>query len=131
MARAPFKENATIVQGFLEGRVIRIDLERRAENVARRARENASGSIIGVQSSDLLSGIRWTIDRDTYGIYAIIGTNARHRDFSYPAYHDQHGRPWLTKALAEGWNEGQAQYVRAHRRGIVNVRAYTRRIPGG
>lgn len=128
MARAPFKLNATVVQGFLERNFLRADLERRAENVAKRARENASGAIIGVRSDDLRGGIRWTIDRDTYGLYAIVGTNARHRDFSYPAYHDQHGRPWLTKAFVEGWDDKAGlQYVRAHRRGIVNVRAYARR----
>lgn len=131
MARAPFKLNATIVQGFLEGRVVRSDLERRAQNVASRAREHASGQIIGKRSENLYNGIRYTLDRDSHGLYAIIGTNASNDGFSYPAYHDQHGRPWLTKALAEGWDEGSPQYVRAHRRGIVSVRAYTRRRPGG
>lgn len=132
MPRPSFAVNATVVQGFLEGNVIKSDLERRAKNVAKRARENASGPIIGQRSTDLFRGIRWTIERDSLGLYAVIGTAARHRDFSYPAWHDAHGRPWLRKALEVGWNEREGlQYVRAHRRGIVPVRGYYRRIPGG
>lgn len=107
MARAPFRLNATVMQAFLEGRFVRADLERRAANVAAAARVNAGGNIIGVETGDLHNGIRYTIDRDSVGLYAIIGTNARHRDFSYPAYHNNNGRPWLTKALAEAWDDPQ------------------------
>jgi hypothetical protein len=129
MARAAFKPYASVIQGFLEGPVVRADLEARAARVAELARENASGKILQKRSNDLHDGIRYTLDRDSYGLYAIIGTNARNPrdDFQYPAYLDAHGFPWLRTALERGWND--LQYVRAHRRGIVNVRAYTRRRP--
>jgi hypothetical protein len=105
MARAPFKLNATIVQAYLEGDPVRSYTEKLAQNVAARARVNAQGEIIGIRSRNLLDGIRYTIDRDTYGLYAIVGTNANNDGFSYPAYHDQHGRPWLTNALRDGMHD--------------------------
>ncbi len=104
MARAPFKENATTLQAFLEGPAIKADLERRASRVADLARRNADGVILQKRSEDLYKGIRYTIDRDSYGLYAIIGTNARHREFSYPAYLETRGFKWLSKALEEGWD---------------------------
>lgn len=104
MARAPFKPNATIIQAFLEGPAIRADLERRAARVADLARRNADGLILSRRSGDLYNGIRYTLDRDSEGLYAIIGTNARHRDFSYPAFLENQGFRWLTKALEDGWD---------------------------
>ena len=80
------------------------DTRRRAENVARQAEINASGQVIGIESGDLHSGIRYELGRDEQGLRAVIGTNARHRGFAYPAWHDQHGRPWLTEALRDAFD---------------------------
>ena len=84
------------------------DLTRRAEQVTRLATDNASGSVIGIKSGALHSGIHFEIHEEATGLVATIGTPAmsswRGRPFSYPAYHDQsQNRPWLTKALAEGF----------------------------
>ena len=118
MARASFKPYASVIQGFLEGPAIRADLERRAARVANIAKENASGTIIGQDSGDLYRGIRYTLERDSDGLYAVIGTNARNeRDgFQYPAWHDAHGRPWLRDALERGWDwhdSAGLQFVRS------------------
>jgi hypothetical protein len=80
------------------------DLRRRAENVTTLAEVNASGPVINIQSGDLHSGIRFQIERDREGLFATVGTDARHRGFSYPAFHDRHGRPWLTEALRAGFD---------------------------
>jgi hypothetical protein len=48
-------------------------IDRKAAEVATIARENASGP---------------------------VSTQARHRGFAYPTFHDETGRPWLTGALA-------------------------------
>ena len=79
------------------------DLGRRAEQVVRLAEENASGSIIDIDTGDLHSGIHFEIHADPLGLFARVGTDAKHRGFSYPAYWDQHGRPWLTSALRDGF----------------------------
>jgi hypothetical protein len=80
-----------------------IDLRRRAEQVTRLAEQNASGPIIGIETGDLHSGIKFTISADGEGLFASIGTAAKHRGFAYPAYWDQTGRPWLTTALRDGF----------------------------
>jgi len=80
------------------------DLQRRAENVTTLAEVNASGSIIGIRSGDLHSGIRFQIGNDGEGLFATVGTDATHRGFAYPAFHDRHGRPWLTEALRDGFD---------------------------
>ena len=107
MARAPFNLNASVTHAFLEGPVIRADLERRANNVAAQARTNASGNMLQIRSKRLLDGIRYTIDRDSYGLYAIIGTNAVNPrdDFEYPAWLDRTYEPWLSQALADAWDD--------------------------
>ena len=106
MARAAFALNASILQAFLEGKFVRAELERRANSVAAQARTNVSGNILQIRSRKLLDGIRYTIDRDSTGLYAIIGTNAvNERDgFQYPAYLEGHGFPWLSKALEDAWD---------------------------
>ena len=76
-------------------------LLRRAERVEDSARANASGPVLGIQTGDLLAGLRSEIGTDDFGLRAVVGTDAIHRNLSYPAWHDQHGRPWLTQALAE------------------------------
>lgn len=82
-----------------------LDIKRRGDNVADEARRNASGEIIGIDTGDLISGIVADPDNDVVdGPRVIVKTPARHRGFAYPTWHDQHGRPWLTKALAEGFN---------------------------
>lgn len=107
MARAAFKPYASVMQAYLENNAIRPDLERRANNVAAQARTNAAGNIIQIRSQRLLNGIRYTIERDTYGLYAIIGTNARNPrdDFQYPAYLETQGFRWLSKALEDAWDD--------------------------
>lgn len=82
------------------------DLALRAHNVAQQAAQNATGEIIGIETGDLISGIYSRIEQDTEGLFARVGTTAIHRGFGYPAWHDQHGRPWLTKALRDGFREG-------------------------
>lgn len=83
------------------------DLALRAFNVEEQARINASGSIIGVRSRDLLSGLRASVDSSAAGLFAVIGTDAIHRGFNYPAFHDENGRPWLTNALRDRFRFGR------------------------
>jgi hypothetical protein len=77
------------------------DLRRRAENITAAAEVNASGLEIGIESGALHSGIRYEIREGPEGLEAIIGTDANKDGFSYPAWHDQNGRPWLTNALRD------------------------------
>lgn len=84
------------------------DLALRAFNVSELARRNASGSIIGVRSRDLVDGIQAKIEGDPVGLLATVSTPAIHRGFAYPAFHDQTGRPWLTNALRDGFRSGRA-----------------------
>ena len=79
------------------------DLRRRAEQVTALAEQNASGPIIGIESGDLHSGIRFEIKQDAEGLFATIGTDARHGGFAYPTFWDSSGRPWLTNALRDGF----------------------------
>lgn len=78
------------------------DLQRRTFQVANRARENASGEIIGIDTGDLIGGIHAHFSDDANGLRATVGTDARHRGFAYPTFWDVNGRPWLTRSLAEG-----------------------------
>lgn len=80
------------------------DLRRRAEQVTALASTNASGDLIGIQSGDLHSGIRYEVRQGSGGLEAVIRTDAEHRGFAYPAWHDQNGRPWLTSALRDGFD---------------------------
>lgn len=80
------------------------DLRRRAENVTRIAEVKASGTIIGIDSGDLHSGISYTIAEDERGLYASVGSAAEHRGFHYPTWHDRNGRPWLSTALQDGFD---------------------------
>lgn len=80
------------------------DLRRRSEQVAAQAGQNASGEIIGIETGDLYSGIRFEIRETADGLEGVIGTDAEHRGFNYPAWHDQNGRPWLTNALRDGFD---------------------------
>lgn len=78
------------------------DLRRRAENVAAEAAANASGDIIGIQTGDLHSGIRYVLQDSGEGLEAVVRTDAEHGGFAYPAWWDQNGKPWLTTALRDG-----------------------------
>ncbi len=79
------------------------DLARRAENIRVQALTNADNNIIGILTSRLYEGVFARIDTDEDGLLAVIGTDATDsKGFSYPAWHDQHGRPWLTSALEAG-----------------------------
>lgn len=86
------------------------DLARRAERVAELARANATGLIIGIRSGRLHEGIKARVEEDARGLRAVVSTDARVQragsswnGFSYPAYHDQRDRPWLTNALRDGY----------------------------
>ena len=80
------------------------DLRRRAENVAADPEVNASGDIIGIQTGDLHSGIRYVLQQGDDGLEAVVRTDAEHGGFAYPAWWDQNGRPWLTSALRDGFD---------------------------
>jgi hypothetical protein len=84
------------------------DLALRAFSVSELARRNASGSIIGIRSRDLIDGINARIDGTPDGLIGIVNTPAIHRGFGYPAFHDQNGRPWLTNALRDGFRHGRS-----------------------
>lgn len=84
------------------------DLALRAFNVAEQARANAAGPVIGIRSRDLIDGIRASIDSSAAGLFAVVGTDAIHRGFNYPAWHDENGRPWLTNALRDRFRFGRA-----------------------
>lgn len=98
--------NEAALQRLLEseGGPVGDDLRRRAEQVATFATDNASGEVIGIQSGDLHSGIRYEIREGAVGLEAVVRTDAEHRGFFYPAFHDQNGRPWLTSALRDGFD---------------------------
>lgn len=86
------------------------DLQRRAFQVQAQARQNASGSVIGIDTGDLLGGIFVSFSEDVDGLRATVGTVAKHEwkghpDYAYPAFHDRTGRPWLTRALAVGLHQ--------------------------
>ncbi len=93
--------NDAVLTAFLRSTngPVGIDLARRASLVEERARENASGPVLGVRSGDLLAGLHARIDGTPEGPVATVGSPARHRGFAYPAFQDQTGRPWLTDAL--------------------------------
>lgn len=98
--------NQAALRLFLESEVgpVGRDLRRRAENVVAQADVNASGDIIGIESGALHSGVRYEIREAENGLEAIIGTDANKAGFSYPAWHDQNGRPWLTSALRDAFD---------------------------
>jgi hypothetical protein len=88
-------------------------IENKAETVEEIAAQKASGPIIGILSGRLLGGLRTQMESTPTGVRAVVGTDAVAYDsqgavrlyngapFSYPAWHDQNGRPWLTQALRE------------------------------
>jgi len=79
------------------GRILAV----KADAVRERAAQNASGLILGVDTRDLLNGLRTQLEHDSQTLVARVSTNAMHRGFNYPAFHDQNGRPWLTSALRD------------------------------
>lgn len=79
------------------------DLRRRTVQVLERASANASGSILGIDTGDLLSDLHDEISTDAQGLVGKVVTRATHRGFSYPAFWDRNGRPWLTDALRDGF----------------------------
>jgi hypothetical protein len=80
------------------------DILRRSIRVEEKARENASGPVIGIRSGDLLQGLHSGLGADERGLVGVVSTDARHRGFAYPTFHDTHGRPWLTAALQDVFN---------------------------
>lgn len=89
------------------------EVARRAELTSGRASENAAGEVIGIESGRLQTGIRYEVQGTPEGVRAVVGSDAvaynsdgtprlyQGQPFSYPAYWDQNGRPWLTRALGE------------------------------
>lgn len=84
------------------------DMLRRAQNVGAIAALNASGDIIGIRSHRLVGDLTVEAESNPDGARAIVKTGAMSTwhgaPFSYPAYHDQTGRPWLTSALRDGYD---------------------------
>ena len=101
-----------------------IDIDRRAKQVRDLAVQNASGSVIGIETGALLAGITARVEATPNGVRGLVSTDAlaRNRDgslrmwrgapFSYPAFHDSTSgvglprsgeRPWLTNALKDGF----------------------------
>jgi hypothetical protein len=86
---------------------------READRVATQANQNASGEVIGIETGALVRGIRTQLEGTPEGVRAVVSTDAVATDskgmvrlyqgspFSYPAFHDQNGRPWLTEAMRE------------------------------
>ncbi len=81
-------------------------LDRVAQRVQDRAESNAQDDIIGIQSHELLDGLGHRVEGTPFGAGASVGTTASHRDdvaklegFTYPGWHDTHGRAWLFGAL--------------------------------
>lgn len=77
------------------------EIVHRAARVKLLAEQNASGAVIGIRSRDLLSGIQIRLHPELD--FAEIGTDAIHRGFGYPAFHNENGRPWLTNALRDAF----------------------------
>ncbi len=86
---------------------------RLADRVATQANENASGTVIGIETGALVRGITTQLEGTPEGVRAIVSTDAvaynsdgttrlyHGQPFSYPGFHDRNGRPWLTQALRE------------------------------
>lgn len=108
-------DNSAIDRFFTSvgGPVVR-DLRRRGENVRNLAHANASGPILGIKTHRLLDflGPPKVVLGGVDDLRVEIGTTANKDGFSYPAFHDiagagaLHGgkRPWLTKALQDGFD---------------------------
>ena len=77
------------------------EIQRRAADVEQIALQNASGGILQIRSSDLISNLTTTVFTDTRGTVAKVGSSAEHRGFRYPGFLDENGFPWLTEALAD------------------------------
>jgi len=73
----------------------------RADRVRERAAQNASGEILGIDTGDLLAGLRAQLEHDGQTLVGKVYTTAQHRGFNYPAYWDRNGKPWLTSALRD------------------------------
>ena len=56
---------------------------------------------LGIRSGDLTANLRFEVRPGEEGQEAIVGTNATHRGFNYPAFWDLNGRPWLFSALQQ------------------------------
>ena len=90
-----------------------IHIASEASKVAEIAQQNASGEIIGIESYRLVNGIKTQMEGAPEGVRAKVFTDAvaynsdgttrlyHGAPFSYPAYHDQNERPWLTNALRQ------------------------------
>lgn len=94
-----------------------IYIAHKASEVQETAQANASGPVIGIETGALIGGLRTQMEGSPEGVRAVVSTDAVARyttgqrkgqvrpyqgsPFSYPAYHDQHDRPWLTNALRQ------------------------------
>lgn len=82
-------------------RGLSIDLMDVGREVAKRARQNASGAIVGIRSGDLIEGIFVRPGMDARSEFVEVGSSAEHDGFAYPGFLDDTGRPWLTQALVD------------------------------
>ena len=76
----------------------------RAERVRQQAERNASGLVVGVDTGDLLAGLKVDMEGTPEGPVASVGSDAEHRQYPYPAIvHRTGGQPggWLTDALRD------------------------------
>ena len=82
------------------------DLARRVENVSTLAYANASGPVIDVRTEDLRNSIRGRLDQGRDGLEGVVGSDARHRGYLYPAFVARAGETpggWLIEALRDGF----------------------------
>lgn len=88
------------------------DIARRTASVYDDANANASGLVIGVRSTDLISSIRARIEETEDGPTGIVGSNAHHRGFLYPLIvtraEDNEPGGWLIRALDSGFRRNGA-----------------------
>ncbi len=93
------------LRAFFNGPVVERIMQPRAEAVLRQAEANASFDSpssppnLGIEGGDLTAGLRFFLRPGLDGLEAVVGTDANKDGFSYPAYWDLNGRPWLFGAL--------------------------------
>jgi hypothetical protein len=93
------------IAAFFNGPQMERIMQPRAEAVLRQAETNAgftspaSPPNLGIDGGDLTAELRFSLRPGPDGMEAVIGTDANKDGFSYPAYWDLNGRPWLFSAL--------------------------------
>ncbi len=72
-----------------------------ADLVREKADANVNNEILDIRTGDLKGGLKAEVGTGPEGLQAVIGTDAIHRDFNYPAFLDSTGFPWLTGAMRD------------------------------